>query len=214
MFSPNQSGRGDSGHVATTSWDRHTERSTTPAPIELCVSDLARSRKFFSDLLGFVPAEGYGYSDRRVVLVSPLLAQGYRCIVLTRDRRRGYATGLLLELETTTELLDRYILARLLGATTSPLVSRGRTLVVSILNPDGHKIELRTSPHPRSELSADVSAQGSTARWGRGLSDLRMPARFGREPQERPSREEPAPDDSLAWFDALCGQEPTGVRTD
>ena len=95
--------------------------------IELAVSDLGRSRAFYADLLGFVPAEGWCYSDTRVLLVSPLLAHGYRCLVLSRDRRRAGMGGMMLELESRGELLDLYMLARLLGAPTSPLVTRGRT---------------------------------------------------------------------------------------
>src|ERR1044071_8756372 len=95
--------------------------------ITLRVRDVQASRRFYAELLGFVAAGGCGYSDGQAVLVSPLLANGFRSIVLTRAASPAAATGILLELETTSELLDRYILAKLLGAKTSGLVRRGRT---------------------------------------------------------------------------------------
>src|SRR6185503_6572508 len=50
------------------------------SPISLRVRDLASSRKFYSEVLGFVAATA-GYSDASSVLVSPLLASGFRSIV-------------------------------------------------------------------------------------------------------------------------------------
>jgi catechol 2,3-dioxygenase-like lactoylglutathione lyase family enzyme len=155
--------------------------------IELAVSDLGRSRAFYADLLGFVPAEGWCYSDTRVLLVSPLLAHGYRCLVLSRDRRRAGMGGMMLELESRGELLDLYMLARLLGAPTSPLVTRGRTLAVTVRDPDGHRIELRASPHHATDSPDN--------RWARGQE----PAPAGRGRFARGSEEA-----ALSWFDPLC----------
>ena len=160
-------------------------RASTPA-IELGVSDLARSRAFYADLLGFVPADGWGYSDTRVTLVSPLLAHGYRCLVLRRSRGAVGGGGMLLELESTAELLDLYMLARLLGAQTSQLVTRGRALSVSVMDPDGHRIELCAAPPHAPDAAAH--------RWGRSQSE-------GRAEPRRAARTAP---DSLSWFDPLC----------
>jgi catechol 2,3-dioxygenase-like lactoylglutathione lyase family enzyme len=156
-------------------------RTYTPT-IELGVSDLGRSRAFYADLLGFVPADGWGYSDTRVTLVSPLLAHGYRCLVLRRSRRAA-GGGMLLELESQSELLDLYMLARLLGAETSQLVTRGRSLSVNVLDPDGHRIELCAAHRERE----------SAERWGRDLDCRAEPRRHAR-----------GSDTSLAWFDPLC----------
>jgi catechol 2,3-dioxygenase-like lactoylglutathione lyase family enzyme len=155
--------------------------------IELGVSDLARSRAFYADLLGFVPAEGWGYSDSRVTLVSPLLAHGYRYLVLTRSRGTTGGGGMLLELESLAELLDLYMLARLLGAETSQLVTRGRTLSVCVIDPDGHRIELRAAPH--------YEPDPGTLRWGRSQSD---------EPAEPRRAARSGAKESLSWFDSLC----------
>jgi hypothetical protein len=176
-------------------------RSRVQAPIELSVRDIATSRKFYSDLLGFVPAAEYGYSDNRVVLVSPLLANGYRSIVLSRGRA-GNSHGLLLELETAAELLDRYLLARLLGASTGPLLSRGRNLLVTVQDPDGHMIELRSA-----NRCGDVETPGGTPlehrpRWGRYVEAGRG-GRFGRAEADRTTEAPPA-EESLTWFDSLC----------
>src|SRR4051812_23474777 len=75
-----------------------------PAPITLHVRDLEASRRFYSELLGFVPSPDAGYSDAEAVLVSPLLARGFRSIILSRSPKAHAVTGLLLELETTAEL--------------------------------------------------------------------------------------------------------------
>src|SRR5262249_50145760 len=83
-----------------------------PSPICLRVRDLARSQRFYSEVLGFIADGDAACSDQRSVLVSPLLANGFRSIVLTRVEAAHEVSGLLLELETTGELLDRYILAR------------------------------------------------------------------------------------------------------
>ena len=170
-------------------------------PVVLFVSDLETSRKFYFDLLGFVPAEGYGYSDHRLVLVSPLLAHGYRSIVLTRSPRSASAHGLILELETGAELLDRYMLARLLGARTTPLVTRGRSLTFMVIDPDGNELELRGSAAPARDLTPTPDDR-ETRRWGRAGS---------REdgPRTRHARVDAAAtggaeDGSLAWFDSYC----------
>jgi catechol 2,3-dioxygenase-like lactoylglutathione lyase family enzyme len=160
-----------------------TPRTYTPT-IELGVSDLGRSRAFYADLLGFVPADGWGYSDARITLVSPLLAHGYRCLVLSRSRRAAAGGGMLLELESQAELLDLYMLARLLGAETSQLVTRGRSLSVNVLDPDGHRIELCAAHRDRENAE----------RWGRDLESPVEPRRLAR-----------GADTSLAWFDPLCG---------
>jgi catechol 2,3-dioxygenase-like lactoylglutathione lyase family enzyme len=173
--------------------------------VELRVKDLAASRKFYADLFGFVPAEGYGYSDGRLVLISPLLAHGYRCIVLTRDPRAANADGVMLELETRAELLDRYILARLLNIQTSPLVSRGRNLLVSVHDPDGHRIDLRAS-HAH-EHHGEPSSDGVSTRWGRDQAWTNSSIRFGRQ-ERRTSPDAPSGDDRFSWFDALCDGEP------
>jgi hypothetical protein len=139
-------------------------------PVTLRVSDLASSQRFYSELFGFVPAPGSGYSDMRIELISPLLANGFRSIILTNQTQPGNAEGLILELETAAELLDRHLLARLLHAQTTPLVYHGRTLSTSIQDPDGHRIELRATALP-SHREADDPAHG-TSRWDRHPSEL------------------------------------------
>jgi catechol-2,3-dioxygenase len=138
------------------------------SPISLRVRDLTSSRRFYSEVLGFVPSSCAASPDPRSVLVSPMLASGLRSIVLTRTQAPHEANGLLLELETTGELLDRYILARLNGAPTSGLVSRGRMLMTRVQDPDGHWIELRAArrdEHGRND--EDRRTRRSTSRWAR-----------------------------------------------
>jgi catechol 2,3-dioxygenase-like lactoylglutathione lyase family enzyme len=179
----------------------HTRGGT---PVVLRVSDLDASRKFYFDLLGFVPAEGYGYSDTRVVLVSPLLAHGFRSIVLTRERYGVMSNGLILELETSAELLDRYMLARLLGARTTPLMTHGRHLTVTITDPDGNELELRGHEKSARETSPNPTAPAisQTRRWGRTTERDSTPrSRHGRDSGEGSG---PSEDGSLAWFDSYC----------
>jgi|GEM_PF-2996331 len=184
----------------------HTRGGT---PVVLRVSDLDASRKFYFDLLGFVPAEGYGYSDSRVVLVSPLLAHGFRSIVLTRERYGVMSNGLMLELETSAELLDRYLLARLLGARTTPLMTHGRHLTVTITDPDGNELELRGHQNPTRELpptsTPATSSDSQTRRWGRTTERDSTPrSRHGRDSGEGAG---PGEDGSLAWFDSYCSDK-------
>jgi catechol 2,3-dioxygenase-like lactoylglutathione lyase family enzyme len=178
-------------------------------PVVLRVTDLDASRKFYFDLLGFVPAEGYGYSDNRLVLVSPLLAHGFRSIVLTRDRLAATSHGLILELETSAELLDRYLLARLLGARTTPLMTRGRSLTVGVTDPDGNELELRANPAPARELApTPVAPMGESRRWGRTPDRESTPlSRHGRDAGLEGT--DGAVDRSLAWFDSYCKDEGT-----
>jgi hypothetical protein len=151
----------------------------------LHVQDLGASQHFYAELLGFVPAAGCGYCDGEAILVSPLLANGFRSVVLTRSLRSDAASGLILELETTSELLDRYILARLFGAATTPLVTRGRTLMTSIQDPDGHRIDLRANHADPSARSEDGRrSHASASRW----------ARFSEEPGRDTSLREEAGD--------------------
>jgi catechol 2,3-dioxygenase-like lactoylglutathione lyase family enzyme len=146
--------------------------SDGPSPITLRVQDIGASQHFYAELLGFVPAAGSGYCDGEAILVSPLLANGFRSIVLTRSARPGEASGLRLELETTSELLDRYILARLLGAATKPLATRGRTLMTSILDPDGHRIDLRANYLDNSPRTDDgCRSRPGASRWARHNDD-------------------------------------------
>jgi hypothetical protein len=139
-----------------------------PPPITLHVEDVARSRQFYAEVLGFVGSVDSGDSDSRAVMVSPLLANGYRSVVLSRSRGPNSASGLLMELETTTELLDRYILARLMKAPTRPLTSRGRVVMTGVQDPDGHWIELRATGRHEFGRSEDHPARRARAsRWGR-----------------------------------------------
>jgi hypothetical protein len=185
-----------------------TSRLRAGTPVILFASDLEAGRRFYFDLLGFVPAEGYGYSDSRLVLVSPLLAHGFRSIVLTRNGRTAASHGLILELETGAELLDRYMLARLLGAPTTPLLTRGRCLSVIITDPDGNSLELRAGHTPGREPSpapAEVPTRGNNdRRWGRSSERDARPRAWhgGRAGLE--GTVEPAGDASLAWFDSYC----------
>jgi len=169
---------------------RRQEGGGGPSPISLRVRDLESSRRFYSQVLGFVSASA-GYSDLRSVLVSPLLANGFRSIVLTRARASHEVSGLLLELETTGELLDRYILARLTGAPTSGLTSRGRMLMARVQDPDGHWIELRATrrdDHGRSD--EDRRTRRPASRWARHGDDEESP-----EPREQ----EQAPGDGAGY---------------
>lgn len=176
----------------------------TASPVVLFVADLETARKFYFDLLGFVPAEGYGYSDNRLVLVSPLLAHGFRSIVLTRDRRAATSQGLMLELESSSELLDRYMLARLLSAPTSPLLTRGRALTVSIKDPDGNDVELCARTSARQEASA-------APRWARPISDVGVsPTRHGRGRGQREVVTTGESDAKIAWFDSYCDSDDHG----
>ncbi|HYE61926.1 MAG TPA: VOC family protein [Phycisphaerales bacterium] len=175
-------------------------------PVVLWVADLEVARKFYFDLLGFVPAEGYGYTDNRLVLVSPLLAHGYRSIVLTRDQRGATSHGLLLELESSSELLDRYMLARLLGAATTPLLTRGRSLTVGIKDPDGNDLELCARASAREQTPV-------ATRWGRVTGgEGSSPTRHGRGRGGGSVQEEAAGERSLDWFDAFCEADNAPAR--
>ena len=150
---------------------RRGEGGDGPSPISLRVRNLADSQRFYAEVLGFVPAHA-GYSDVKSVLVSPLLANGFRSIVLTRTQAGHEVSGLLLELETTGELLDRYFLARLTGAPTSGLTSRGRMLMARVQDPDGHWIELRATR--RDEFGRDDEDRRTrrpASRWARHSED-------------------------------------------
>ncbi len=168
----------------------HTRRSAaaTPAPVELHVADLDASESFYTGLLGLVKSPTAAGSPDSRTLVSPEPSSAVRCLILTKSASTTASNALLLELESAAELLDRYLIAKLLNAPLSPLATSDGCLCAVIRDPDGHRIELRsTETPPQSGSSAATAARAS------GGSPRRSPGRDAGRTQPRSSRSAVSP---------------------
>ena len=110
-------------------------------PLDLSVEDLERSAMFFERVFGMVrvadAADG-------VTLRSPLTGHRHLCIRLTTEPVAP-ATGFQVEMDSTDELLDVYMLAQLEGYGVGALGFRRGWLTATVNDPDGHLIELKAA---------------------------------------------------------------------
>ena len=111
-------------------------------PVALRVSDLAASRAFFEELFGLQVAPEFPPTGTSVVLSSPVPGHRHFCIRLTTEAVPVRLSGVHVELETSNELLDLYFLALLAGFQTSELRFRRGSLATTIIDPDGHVVEV------------------------------------------------------------------------
>lgn len=111
-------------------------------PVALRVTDLVASREFFQGLFGLEPAPEFAATGSAVLLTSPIPGHRHFSIKLTTDAVLVRLTGVHVELESVNELLDLYFLALLGGFQTSELRFRRGSLATTIVDPDGHVIEV------------------------------------------------------------------------
>lgn len=128
------------------------EKISHPACVELHANDLDASERFYTTLLGMAPdADAPAHPSRRVLRATDIDSTLPE-IVLNRADSASAADSVLLELESSSELLDRYLIARLLNAPATSLHSSNGCLYARVRDPDGHRIELRaadsSSPTP------------------------------------------------------------------
>jgi catechol-2,3-dioxygenase len=138
--------------------------------VTLAVTDLDRSERFYREMFGFVRDSDCGFCDDAVTLTSPVLANGFQTLVLARHPSTPASHGLLLDLESPAELIDRHILARLMNVKSSEVLTRGRHLFTTLTDPDGHPIELRAcrDMHGVTEVWPGYADPVAHARWARG----------------------------------------------
>jgi hypothetical protein len=151
----------------------------------LRVSDLGVSERFYRDLFGFVRAPGV--EGGAVTLRSPLSAYAHVSIRLAPRDGSGSGDGCAepggfrMEVESSGELLDVYMLARLLGVEAEEPEFRRGLPVLRLLDPDGHQIEIEARP---------LASPAHYAHFTRARDDA--PARFARGDGPPPYRGAPA----------------------
>lgn len=127
---------------AGTADDRRLAAPATAAVLR--VSDVGRSREFYTRLLGaaFVEWRGDSPGLPRLVLAACPGSRAPQILLVSCSSPVG-ACRLSIEVESAGEVLDLYLLALMLEADGARLDVRANLPVFSIRDPDGHLIEVR-----------------------------------------------------------------------
>lgn len=151
----------------------------TAIPVVLQVTDLERSRQFYEQVLGLEAAGGAG-PDRLALGPKPG-GRIQRQLLLATAPTAQRSRGLWIELESTGELLDIFMIAKLAGYPAARLVVHDGTLSATLFDPDGHPVQLTASDV--AAVDEPAHHPGDDARWSPHDHDhIRNPRPAGARP--------------------------------